>query len=118
MRTLKEGKVLFTKISIIPVHLGFFKISILSEKKPRAIFPYIDYLDIRHQPVQAVLRAGCAPCSLCSVQSVHLEVCAVNQMFTSFDQSRKYYEYNRISLYTMEKIPNVDSICTNSVRLF
>lgn len=87
------------------------------KKKPRAIFPYIDYLDIRHQPVQAVLRAGCAPCSLCSVQPVHLEVCAVNQMFTSFDQSRKYYEYNRISLYTMEIIPNVDSICTNSVRL-
>lgn len=62
MRTLKESKVLFTKISLIPVRFGFFKISILSEKKkPRAIFPYIDYLGIRHQPVQAVLRAVCAP---------------------------------------------------------
>lgn len=112
MRTLKEGKVLLTKISLIPVHFGFFKISILSEKKTPSNFSI--YRLFRY-PTSA--RAGCAPCRLCSVQSVHLEVCAVNRMFTSFDQSRKYYEYNRISLYTMEKIPNVDSICTNSVRL-
>lgn len=72
MRTLKEGKVLFTKINLIPVHFGFFKISILSEKKTRAIFPYIDYLDIR----QAVLRAGCAPCSLCTLKSVLLIECS------------------------------------------
>lgn len=76
MRTLKEGKVLFTKINLIPVHFGFFKISILSEKKTRAIFPYIDYLEIRHQPVQAVLRAGCAPCSLCTLKSVLLIECS------------------------------------------
>lgn len=71
MRTLKEGKVLFTKISLIPVHFGFFKISILSEKKNPSNFSI--YRLFRY-PTSA--RAVCAPCRLCSVQSVLLIKCS------------------------------------------